>query len=117
MIDDRCSSKSMADHTMQCLSTCLDGSSYEHEVDYELFLFDLLETNEALLQPKASNDHPGEEREEQIFEEKETGGMGLMQEKDIEREPNDSQEEEEDQFVLRHSIVFSSMSHLEESMQ
>lgn len=26
----------------------LDSSSYEHEVDYELFLFDLLENNKAL---------------------------------------------------------------------
>ena len=33
-IDEKFPSKSMADHTMQCLLACLDGSSYEHEVDY-----------------------------------------------------------------------------------
>ena len=67
-IDDEYYFKIIADHTIQYLLACLVASSYEHEVDYELFLFDLLKTNEALLQPKVTNSSQEVEKDSCIFQ-------------------------------------------------
>ena len=89
----------------------LDSFSYEH------FLFDLLETNKSLLQPKASNDCLEAEKEDKMFEEKEIDEVMHRQENDFEEDSINNQEEEKDLHIFQpptnlfHCLLF------QESMQ
>ena len=53
----------MTDHTMQNRSRYYNSSTCEHEIDYELFLFDHIKMNEESFQPKAFKDIEKDEME------------------------------------------------------
>ena len=72
----------------------LDSFSYEH------FLFDLLETNKSLLQPKASNDCPEAVKEDEMFKEKEIDEVMHRQENSFEEDSVNNQEEEKDLHIF-----------------
>ena len=64
------------------------------------FLFDLLETNKSLLQPKTSNDYPEAEKEDKMFEEKEIDEVMHRQENAFEEDSVNNQEEEKDLHIF-----------------